>query len=340
MNKKFFILIFSLTLFSFSSKNSVHKNNAITFSEDTSSINYNPASLFNLSMRKGEWIFTSDNKFQYSHFSIGYYLFKSYIFSNLTPTSFNFALGLSKINSKEMFQTSLGGTLLKNFRYGFTFNWTKVVNEKYLNMNTGLLINLFECLDFGITFFNIIKDNFYSVSSLKFDLTEDFHLGMGFEFKDFKKIEDYSISSEINLVKNFWIAMGYHKKAITFGVGLNFLYNTENLFLSFEYNRETKKYNRGIISYQHKFDNPFYSEYESKKETKFEKRKEVKKKKDEQEILKLQEEYLRLVQMYYKNKRYDDALDTIDKILELDQTTIYAQKAKKLKETIKNLLQE
>ena len=167
--------------------------------------------------------------------------------------------------------------------------------------------------------------------ALYFKITDEIKLTSGMLY--INNIDDFSIALEINLINNFYVSSSFQKDFINIGLGNSFNYNIENIYVTFKYNQNIKKFDRFILSYIHKFNNIFYSKKVSGRKTK-EREETIGTTK---EIEKEQKYYLNKAKRYYAEGRFDVAKEMIDEVLALDKNSKYAKEAVELKKKIRKM---
>ncbi len=327
---------------SFSARNEIYLYGSGVYGSDVSGVHYNPAMLVNLSMALSEFVLTTDKEFVYNSFYSGFYLTRFPLLSKSFWTSLNLGLGMEKIDNNKNYLVSFGGTLIKSLKYGFSYKYTAFMQEKYSDFDTGILIELSDRLVFGFSIKNFADKEYNPVNyipGLYIKIIDEIKFTVGMLLiENMNDIDDYSAALEINLFRNFYTSASYQKDFINIGIGNNFNYNSENIHATFKYDRNAKKINRFILSYNHKFHNIFYSGKKVQKKggpgTKAGEKDTIGTKK---EIEKEQKYYLNKAKRYYAEGRFDVAKEMISEILALDKNSKYAQEAKRLRQKIRKM---
>ena len=337
----FFLLCSTDKVFSFSAYSEIHKYGFTALGNDISGIHYNPATLFNLSTKLSEFAFTTDKEFAFNSFYLGWYLTRSYLFSDTYSTSFNLGLGMEKFNANKNYLVSMGGTLIKSLKYGLSYKYTTFNQEKYSNFDTGILLKTLEWMFLGFAIKNLnneFSNPVYFMLGAYFKISKKIKITTGLKLnKNMKKIDNYSIALDIDIINNFNIGGSYQNDSVAIGFGNSFNHNLENIFLTAQYDKNSKKFNRTILSYNHKFPNVFYSK-ELRERSRAEKSAEVRRtKKTKKEIENEQKYYINEAKYYYDEERFDDAKEMLYRVIELDKRSKYGKEAAKLLIEIKEM---
>ncbi len=348
--------------FSYSARSEVHKFGFTSLGDDISTISYNPAGIFYLPKTYAELGATSDENFKYNQLAVGYYLTRFPFLSRIYWTSMNLALGMTKIDDKEEYSIGLGGTLIDFIKYGFLLKYDKVEDEKYTGFNTGLIINIAKWCKLGFVAMNLEnkdKSPLNFNTGINFIIIPELKLTFGLNLdKGFKEILDYSSAVDINLIKNFYLLGGVQKNIIPVGLGFAFSLEQyknskksmkvrscyrEKIFVTFDYNKQVKKFTKIIVSFNYRFHSFIHSPYiipegvSSKGNIRESYIDEEEKVLTDKDVLNEQKERLNRAESYFAGDRWKDAIFEIEKILELDRDTDYAKDALKLKSKIEKL---
>ncbi|MBN1897753.1 MAG: hypothetical protein JW827_03165 [Spirochaetes bacterium] len=348
MVKRVFILFMLMinTLLGFSARNEVHKYGSVTLGEDISGLSYNPATLFNLSKSLGQIALSTSEKFTFSSFYMGYYLTRFPCLSQYYWTSLNIGLGMEKKDHYEQFLIGIGGTLIRFLKYGLSYKYVIIDKDgkkiKFSDFDMGFLLRILKWWDLGASLKNATDHNLLPMtinmgSTLK--VTDDIKFLTGLLLpKDMSDITDYSLSFDINLIKGLYMLAGLQKEYLVPGLGYNFNYDLENIYLSSRWDKEKKRFTLLILSYYHRFPNLFYSSEkgEKEKETIMEgdDEEKVMSKKD---ILKDQKFYLEKAKFYYAQQRIEDSKEMLYKVIELDKNSKYGKEALAMLNRIKKM---
>ncbi len=258
------LVIFNSTLHSDSVSGIVHKYGFYALGDNSSTLFYNPAGLFNISSRYDEFVVTTEKTFTYNDFSIGKYITRFNLFSSDYPSSINLGIG---VNKNKKFIIGIGGTLIDFFKYGVNFKYINFSGEKYFDNDVGFMFKFkffpsqrYRKPEFSLGF--TIKNlrtteltSLYYVPALYIRPTGDLKITTGINLdKDFNS-SDYSAAIDVNFIGNFYIMAGIQKKRIPIGIKweLTELLRTEVLFISTEYDKTSRKFNDLVLSYRHRF---------------------------------------------------------------------------------------
>lgn len=338
-----FIIFLPVTLFSFSATGKVYNNSFSSFGNDISAVSYNPASLYMLSPVKSEFMISADKEFYYNSFYIGWYLTRFYLLSERYATYINFALGMEKNDFEKIYTFSLGGTLIKDLKYGFNYKYIDL-GEKQINhqFDIGAVYLPAVWLNLGTTIINLadletspLAFN-YSLSLIPLD---EIILSYGIDInRQYSRIIDYTLSLNINPLFDLVILSGYQKHYFNSGIGYQFDYKNESIYLTSQYDKTAGKFNQFIISYDHKFNNIFFSPQE-KAIRKTIRNKNQKKDNVPQDILDQQQKLLKEAQGYYLMERFDEAKILCNRIIKINSNTVHADTAREILNNIKKVLQ-
>ncbi len=338
----FLIFIFN-NLYSNSARNEIHKYGFSALGDDISGLHYNPATLFHLSKTLSEFAITTSKKFTFNSFYIGYYLTRFPLFSKYYWTSVNLGLGAEKIDENQNYLIAIGGTLQRFIKYGITYKYVITSDitggeKKYNDYDIGLLFRIFEWCDMGISIKNIQDDisapNVF-IPGLYFDVTDYMKFTMGIVInKDFSEINDFSFTLDINLIKGLYILSSLQKNYFIPGIGYNFNYNLENIYLASHWDKSRKKFTTLTISYYHKFHNLFYSRKGKEEISDDEDDEIVRTKKD---VIQDQKFYLKKAKFYYAEQRIQDTKKMLYKVISLDKKSKYGREARKMLIKIKKI---
>lgn len=345
MDKKFIIIISLLLssnlLFSYSARNQIHKYGFGAYGNDISGLYYNPATIFHLSKSLSQFVLSTDDEFKYNSFYMGYYLTRFPFLSRYYWTSINLGMGMDKVDDQKNYSISLGGTFIRFLKYGITYKYVHGIRNKYHDFDAGLLIRFFTWLDLGFSAKNLSDQDvsLIYIPGLLISLTKDIHLTAGTSLdKKFKKCHDYSGAVDINIIRSLYILGSIHEKEVTFGLGHHFNYGLENIYLTSFYNKKDKEFTKLLLSYQHKFHNPFYSSKRKGKKTDS-----ISEEDDDEmvrsklDIIKDQKFYLKKAKFYYAQQRISDTKKMLYKVINLDKNTKYGKEAQKMLKKIKRI---
>ncbi len=262
-----FIFIISLDMYGVSASGTLNKYGYFALGDNVSTLFYNPAGLFNISSRYDEFVLSTSRKFEYNSFAIGKYITRFGLFSDTYKSSVNIGLGLNNGNGYNEYILGVGGTMVDFWKYGINIKSIEG-NDKYIDFDFGFMFKFkffpsqrYRKSEFALSFTakNISdKDTapLYYIPSLYLRPITDVKITAGiFLDKDFKD-RDYSAAADVNLIGNFYIYAGVSKHIIPFGFKweLTEILRKEVITVSVEYNSDTKKIERSILSYRHRFN--------------------------------------------------------------------------------------
>lgn len=329
-----FVFLVLTRSFAFSARDRVHAYGFSALGDAVSGMSHNPATLYNLLRSLSEFEISADREFHYASFYAGFYLFRSPLLSPGHYTSFNLGLGLDHADEKN-YLVSLGGTLMDPFKYGFTYKYVKAGGMEYSDLDMGFLAVLNSWLRLGMGLKNIrnkeaVPCGLNAGLALKAHMDIRFTSGL-FVRKGSAGLEDYSFALDVNLIRNFFLLAGLQKDEVTAGTGLQFDYDRENVYFTLVVSRGEKKISRYLLSYNHKFANPFYSPgvpKEGKKEA-------GKGAAANEKILEEQRFYMNKARLYFAEERLNDTKEMLEKVLRLGKETAPAREAEEMLKKIR-----